>query len=112
MQTAGATLFSFVALYFTTLFSLDTWNAARASAFRAPGANTNTYFRPANPPPSADSYQARYSANGHPRGTDGSNGSNGSNGSGSNGKVGRIPTVRDSRPALKMGVAGGCGSCM
>jgi hypothetical protein len=50
------TLITFFALYLTTLFSLDTWAAARGSPYRAPGANS--FYRPASTPPAPGSYQA------------------------------------------------------
>ncbi|KAF2659260.1 hypothetical protein K491DRAFT_712782 [Lophiostoma macrostomum CBS 122681] len=89
----GDTLFTFLVLYFTTLFSLDTWNAARGSAHRAP--SSNSYFRPANLPPAPDSYQgsmSRFRGNGDGRRD-----------------VGRVQG--DSRPPLRMGTGSSCGAC-
>ncbi|KAJ4286733.1 hypothetical protein N0V90_012985 [Kalmusia sp. IMI 367209] len=90
---------TFFALYLTTLFSLDTWAAARASPYRAPSA-TNTYFRPASTPPAPGSYQAGM----HGRGNAGP-------GSGGR-REGRVPQTLDARAPLKMGGSSSCGACM
>ncbi|KAF2274900.1 uncharacterized protein EI97DRAFT_434808 [Westerdykella ornata] len=95
VQSATDTVFTFVALYFTTLFSMDTWDAARSSPFRAPG--SNTYFRPAHPAPPPDSYQGRMFNSARNRGD--------------RRGVGRVPTARDSRPPIRMGGTAGCGAC-
>ncbi|KAF2021804.1 hypothetical protein BU24DRAFT_438734 [Aaosphaeria arxii CBS 175.79] len=98
LRSTTDTIFTFVALYFTTLFSLDTWNAARGSPYRAPG--TSTYFRPAAGNPSADSYQGQMYNGGR-------------NGGGARRRdIGRVPTARDSRPPLRMGGTAACGACM
>ncbi|KAF2738386.1 hypothetical protein EJ04DRAFT_573831 [Polyplosphaeria fusca] len=98
LSSASNTVFSFVALYFTTLFSMDTWDAARSSPHRAPG--SNTYFRPANRP---SEYQSNYNAAGHRGGA--------GNGDLGRRETGRVPTARDSRPAMRMGASAGCGAC-
>ncbi|KAJ8106787.1 hypothetical protein OPT61_g9308 [Boeremia exigua] len=95
-------LFTFFALYLTTLFSLDTWAAARNSPYRAPG-NTALY-RPANAPPAPDSYQGGM----HGRGNAGPRAGNGGN----DGGVGRVPQARDSRPPMKLWGTAACGACM
>lgn len=95
------TLITFFALYLTTLFSMDTWAAARNSPYRAPGANA--FYRPANTAPAAGSYQA----NMHGRGNAGPG-----SGSGGGGGVGRVPQARDSRPPMRMGGTAACGACM
>ncbi|KAF2703944.1 hypothetical protein K504DRAFT_463016 [Pleomassaria siparia CBS 279.74] len=99
MSRTSETLFTFVALYLTTLFSMDTWDAARGSPYRSSGANT--FYRPAHPIPSPDSYQG--AMRGFQR--------QGGNGSGARG-VGRLPSAVDSRPPLKMGGSAACGACM
>ncbi|KAF2788620.1 hypothetical protein K505DRAFT_420998 [Melanomma pulvis-pyrius CBS 109.77] len=101
LTRTGDTLFTFVALYFTTLFSMDTWDAARGSPYRAPG--TNTFYRPAHPTPSSDSYQGAMRGLGPPRGNGGGGGARG---------VGRLPGAVDSRPPMRMGGTAGCGACM
>ncbi|KAH7079353.1 hypothetical protein BKA63DRAFT_563988 [Paraphoma chrysanthemicola] len=95
------TLITFFALYLTTLFSLDSWAAARGSPYRAPGANS--FYRPATAPPAPDSYQAGM----HGRGNAGP----GSGGDGGRG-VARLPQARDSRPPIRMGGTASCGACM
>ncbi|OAL05608.1 hypothetical protein IQ06DRAFT_289726, partial [Phaeosphaeriaceae sp. SRC1lsM3a] len=96
------TLFSFLALYLTTLFSLDAWSSARNSPYRAPGANS--FYRPAAAQPS------EYQAGMHGRGNRGPGGGGG----GGNGRRGggNVAETRDSRPAVGMGVTAGCGACM
>ncbi|PVI06481.1 hypothetical protein DM02DRAFT_609677 [Periconia macrospinosa] len=92
-------ILSFLALYLTTLFSLDTWAAARSSPYRSP--ISTAYNRPANMPPPRDSYQGRmhgqgrYGPGGPPRGE------------------GRLPATRDSRAPLNIPLGGGCsgGGC-
>ncbi|ORY10637.1 hypothetical protein BCR34DRAFT_601927 [Clohesyomyces aquaticus] len=95
------TLLSFFALYLTTLFSMDTWNAARGSPYRST-IDSSTYFRPAVTRPSPDSYQGRYSANGHRPGTRPDLGARG---------VGRVGGARDSRPPLRLVGTSSCGAC-
>jgi len=99
-QVSRATdvLVTFFALYLTTLFSLDTWAAARGSPYRAPG--NNAFYRPANTPVAPDSYQAGM----HGRGARGP----GSGGAPRGGEVGRV----DSRPAFRVGMTSSCGGCM
>jgi hypothetical protein len=94
------TLFNFFALYFTTLFSLDTWAAARNSPHRAP--STNAFYRPTNTLPEPDSYQGGM----HGRGNAGPG-----SGSGGGRDVGRVPQVRDSRPPIPMASMGSCSTC-
>ncbi|KAF2679466.1 hypothetical protein K458DRAFT_393876 [Lentithecium fluviatile CBS 122367] len=101
---APSSLLTFLALYLTTLFSLDTWAAARSSPYRAPSAS-NTYYRPANTPPAPGSYQAGM----HGRGNAGPG--SGSGGGGGRG-VGRVPQAVDSRPPLRLGGTASCGACM
>lgn len=92
------TFLSFLALYLTTLFSLDAWASARNSPYRAPGANS--FYRPAGAPPS------EYQAGMHGRGNRGA-------GSGAVRRGGgNVPESRDSRPAVGMGATAGCGACM
>lgn len=97
------TFLSFLALYLTTLFSLDAWASARNSPYRAPGANS--FYRPAGAPPS------EYQAGMHGRGNRGAGSGIGGNGRGGRGG-GNVPEVRDSRPAVGMGATAGCGACM
>ncbi|EMD65276.1 hypothetical protein GGP41_010194 [Bipolaris sorokiniana] len=92
-------LIVFFALYFTTLFSLDTWAAARGSPYRAPG--SSSYNRPAPVAPSRQSYQGRM----HGRGNAGP-------GSSSGGGSRRVAQVKDSRPPIKMGGSAACGACL
>ncbi|EOA85681.1 uncharacterized protein SETTUDRAFT_29142 [Exserohilum turcica Et28A] len=99
----GDTIFAFLALYFTTLFSLDAWAAARGSPYRAPG--SDSFNRPASTPPAPESYQADM----HGRGNAGP--ANG-DGSGRNRNLGRVAQARDSRPPIKMGGTAGCGACV
>ncbi|KAL1611774.1 hypothetical protein SLS59_000493 [Nothophoma quercina] len=99
----GDSLFMFLALYLTTLFSMDTWAAARNSPYRAPG--NNSFYRPATTAPAPGSYQAGM----HGRGNAGP-GSGGSGGNGGN--VGRVPQARDSRPPMKLYGTAACGACM
>ncbi|KAF2643077.1 hypothetical protein P280DRAFT_421593 [Massarina eburnea CBS 473.64] len=101
--SAPSSLLTFFALYLTTLFSLDTWAAARNSPYRAPSANS-IYYRPANVTPARDSYQGQM----HGQGRYGP----GSGSEGSGRGVGRLPQARDSRPPLKMGGSAACGACM
>ncbi|KAF2752299.1 hypothetical protein M011DRAFT_21334 [Sporormia fimetaria CBS 119925] len=89
--STGSTIFTFLALYLTTLFSLDTWGAAQSSPYRAPG----THVRPLQRTPRRDSYQGRMT----------SLRSNGSR------DVGRVPSVQDSRPPMRMGGTASCGAC-
>ncbi|KAJ4346123.1 hypothetical protein N0V95_005676 [Ascochyta clinopodiicola] len=98
----GDTLYMFFALYLTTLFSLDTWAAARNSPYRAPG--NNSFYRPAHTPPAPDSYQGGM----HGRGNAGAGSGSGGNG----GNVGRVPQARDSRPPMKLWGTAACGACM
>ncbi|KAF1952648.1 hypothetical protein CC80DRAFT_495167, partial [Byssothecium circinans] len=103
-----STLLTFLALYLTTLFSLDTWSAALASPYRAPSSHATIHSRPANPPPPRDSYQGRM----HGRGNHGpGSGTRGNAGSGGRG-VGRLPQATDSRAPLRMGGSAACGACM
>lgn len=95
-------LYMFFALYLTTLFSLDTWAAARNSSYRRPG--NNSFHRPISTPPAPDSYQGGM----HGRGNAGP--SSGSSGNGGN--VGRVPQARDSRPPMKLWGTAACGACM
>ncbi|KAH7381586.1 hypothetical protein BKA66DRAFT_570720 [Pyrenochaeta sp. MPI-SDFR-AT-0127] len=96
------TLMTFFALYLTTLFSLDSWAAARGSPYRAPG--HNSFYRPVNATPAPDSYQAGM----HGRGNAGPG-----SGSGFGGRdVGRVPQARDSRAPLKIGGTAKCGACL
>ncbi|KAH7126761.1 hypothetical protein B0J11DRAFT_579198 [Dendryphion nanum] len=97
LQSTTDTVFTFVALYVTTLFSLDSWNAARGSPYRA-SMNSEAFYRPAAPTPSADSYQGRmYNGN---RRNDGAPKRN----------MGGLPNTMDARAPLKM--KGPCGTCM
>ncbi|UPX14063.1 uncharacterized protein EKO05_0004555 [Ascochyta rabiei] len=98
----GDTLYMFFALYLTTLFSLDTWAAARNSPYRAPG--NNSFHRPAHTPPAPDSFQGGM----HGRGNAGAGSGSGGNG----GNVGRVPQARDSRPPMKLWGTAACGACM
>ena len=98
----GDSLFTFFALYLTTLFSLDSWAAARNSPYRAPG--NNAFYRPVNTLPAPDSYQGGM----HGRGNAGP----GSGGGGSGGNVGRVPQARDSRPPMKLVGTASCGACL
>ncbi|KAJ4332297.1 hypothetical protein N0V87_008472 [Didymella glomerata] len=98
----GDSLLMFFALYLTTLFSLDTWAAARNSPHRAPG--NSAFYRPANVTPAPDSYQGGM----HGRGNAGPGSGSGGNG----GDVGRVPQARDSRSPIKMGGTAACGACM
>jgi hypothetical protein len=102
--TLTSTLFTFLALYLTTLFSLDTWAAARGSPYRAPG-NNNSFYRPTVIPPAPDSYQGSM----HGRGNAGPGSGNQG---GRNRDVGRVAQARDSRPPIKMGGTAGCGACL
>jgi hypothetical protein len=102
--TLTATLLTFLALYVTTLFSLDTWAAARGSPYRAP-ANDNSLYRPAVTAPAPGSYQG--GMHGQGRAGPGS----GSRGRGSR-DVGSIAQARDSRPPIQMGGTAGCGACL
>ncbi|KAF1965090.1 hypothetical protein BU23DRAFT_520068 [Bimuria novae-zelandiae CBS 107.79] len=99
LASAPSSLFTFLALYVTTLFSLDTWAAARASPYRAPSA-TNTYFRPATTPPAPGSYQAGMHGRGYAGPGDGGE-------SRRAGEIGRV----DARAPLRMGGSSGCGAC-
>ncbi|KAF2241736.1 hypothetical protein BU26DRAFT_511154 [Trematosphaeria pertusa] len=104
LHRTGDTLFTFVALYLTTLFSLDTWAAARGSPYRAPG-STNTYFRPANTPPPPDSYQGGMHGRGNAGPRTGGDESRRRD-------VGRVPGARDSRPPMQLWGTASCGACM
>ncbi|CAN9295091.1 unnamed protein product [Alternaria alternata] len=105
-----STLFTFLALYLTTLFSLDTWAAARGSPYRAPG-NTSSFYRPGATPPAPDSYQGGMHGRGNAGpGTGGGGGGGGRGGGGRD--VGRVAQARDSRPPIKMGGSAACGACM
>ncbi|CAG5177617.1 uncharacterized protein ALTATR162_LOCUS8314 [Alternaria atra] len=104
ITSTTSTLFTFLALYLTTLFSLDTWAAARGSPYRAPG--NNSFYRPAATPPAPDSYQGSM----HGRGNAGPGA--GSRGGGGGRDVGRVAQARDSRPPIKMGGSAACGACM
>ncbi|CAI6337723.1 unnamed protein product [Periconia digitata] len=96
-------IFSFIALYFATLFSLDTWAAARASPYRAP--SSVAYNRPANMPPPRDSYQGGMHGQGrHGPSSDGN--------LGGRRPEGRIASARDSRPPMRIGANARCGACM
>ncbi|KAG9187913.1 hypothetical protein G6011_05784 [Alternaria panax] len=97
-------LFTFFALYLTTLFSLDTWAAARGSPYRAPG--NNSLYRPAATSPAPDSYQGGM----HGRGNAGPGPASGPRGRGRD--VGRVAQARDSRPPIKMGGTAACGACL
>ncbi|KAF3000704.1 hypothetical protein E8E13_002619 [Curvularia kusanoi] len=92
----GDSLITFFALYFTTLFSFDTWAAARNSPHRAPG--NSAFYRPANTPPAPGSYQGGM----HGRGNAGP-------GSGSRGS--RVAEVRDNRPPINVTGTAACGAC-
>ncbi|KAH7405641.1 hypothetical protein DE146DRAFT_419928 [Phaeosphaeria sp. MPI-PUGE-AT-0046c] len=94
------TLLSFLALYLTTLFSLDAWSSALNSPYRAPG--STSFARP-----SGGGAPSTYQAGMHGRGRRGA-GSGGGGGSGRN--VGEV--ARDTRPPVGMGVSAGCGACM
>ncbi|KAF2265280.1 hypothetical protein CC78DRAFT_532494 [Lojkania enalia] len=106
LSTTTNTLTTFLALYFATLFSFDTWSAARSSPFRSP--SSNTYFRPSNTV-APGSYQSNYSANGR-RPNENESGNSGSRGG--DGGVGRVPSARDSRAPIGMGATAQCGACM
>ncbi|KAH9868173.1 hypothetical protein J1614_007245 [Plenodomus biglobosus] len=94
-----STLTTFTLLYLTTLFSLDSWAAARASPHRAPG--NGAYTRPGASAPAPDSYQGSM----HGRGSAGPR-------SGDGGRGGRDVGVVDSRPPVGMGATAGCGACL
>ncbi|PSN70042.1 hypothetical protein BS50DRAFT_571347 [Corynespora cassiicola Philippines] len=97
------TLMTFFALYFTTLFSLDAWSAARNSAWRAPASGgNNMHYRPAVRAPEPGSYQAGM----HGRGNAGPR-----HGDEERRSTGRI-NQGDSRDPLKMYGTAGCGACM
>ena len=98
----GDTLYMFFALYLTTLFSLDTWAAARNSPYREPG--NNSFYRPISTPPAPDSYQGGM----HGRGSAGPR----TGGSGNGGNIGRVPQTRDSRSPMKLWGTAACGACM
>ncbi|KAH8726878.1 hypothetical protein GQ44DRAFT_770808 [Phaeosphaeriaceae sp. PMI808] len=100
LTTTTNTLITFFALYLTTLFSTDSWAAARNSPYRAPGASS--FYRTASVV-EPGSYQAGM----HGRGNRGP----GSGGNGGRG-VGRVPQVRDSRAPIGMGATASCGACM
>ncbi|KAF2867155.1 hypothetical protein BDV95DRAFT_185096 [Massariosphaeria phaeospora] len=106
LGSTTSTVTTFLALYLTTLFSLDTWAAARASPYRAPtaaNANANTYFRPASNGPAPDSYQAGMHGRGNAGPRDDSAGGR---------PAGRVPGVVDSRAPLRMMGSASCGACM
>ncbi|KAL5381777.1 hypothetical protein DPSP01_006961 [Paraphaeosphaeria sporulosa] len=92
-----ATLTTFLALYLTTLFSLDTWTAARNSPYRAPSATS--FYRPAGA-------QSEYQAGMHGQGRRGPAG----RGSGG-GRQGRLPATLDTRAPLRAGSTAQCGAC-
>ncbi|EAT91653.1 hypothetical protein HBI56_012600 [Parastagonospora nodorum] len=100
LTSLTSTLTSFFALYFTTLFSLDSYTAAR-----------NSPFRPANqtlPPANSTQTGARseYQAGMHGRGRRGPGG-------GEPPRGGRdVGGMRDSGPAVGMGANTSCGACM
>ncbi|KAF2856496.1 hypothetical protein T440DRAFT_549873 [Plenodomus tracheiphilus IPT5] len=100
-QSILSTLTTFTLLYLTTLFSLDSWAAARASPHRAPGTNAS-YNRPAASAPEPDSYQGGM----HGRGNAGPRGP------GDERRGGRDVGVVDSRAPMKMGGSAGCGACL
>lgn len=91
-------LTTFFALYLTTLFSLDTWTAARNSPYRAPSATS--FYRPAGAP-------SEYQAGMHGQGRRGPGGGNG----GAGRREGRLPATLDTRAPLKAGVTSRCGAC-
>ncbi|KAF1831806.1 hypothetical protein BDW02DRAFT_649639 [Decorospora gaudefroyi] len=93
-----STLFTFIALYLTTLFSLDTWSSAQNSPYRNP--SSGSHLRP-NSNPTYTPVPGSYQAGMHGRGNAGPLGNGRGSGGGSGGRdVGR---VRDSRPPIKMG---------
>ncbi|KAF1934401.1 uncharacterized protein M421DRAFT_88367 [Didymella exigua CBS 183.55] len=102
MVSETDTLFMFLALYLTTLFSLDAWAAARNSPHRAPG--NSALYRPASTTPAPETYQGGM----HGRGNAGP----GSGASGNGDNVGRVPQARDSRPPMKLWGTAACGACM
>ncbi|KAF2000773.1 hypothetical protein P154DRAFT_194667 [Amniculicola lignicola CBS 123094] len=106
VRSTTDTLFAFFALYLTTLFSLDTWDAARSSPYRLP--SSNIYFRPAAVRPAPGSYQAGMAANGV---LPGSRYAGNEGGSGRR-DVGRIGGARDSRPAMRLVGTASCGACL
>ncbi|KAI8937652.1 hypothetical protein NX059_005357 [Plenodomus lindquistii] len=97
-----STLTSFTLLYVTTLFSLDSWAAARASPHRAP--SNDAHYRPAPSAPAPGSYQAGMHGRGSagPRDPDEERRRRG----------GRDVGVVDSRPPLGMGGSAACGACL
>lgn len=88
------TITSFVALYLTTLFSLDTWAAARNSPYRAPGATS--FYRPAGA-------QSEYQRGMHGQGRHGPRGAPR--------REGRLPATLDARAPLRAGATAACGTC-
>ncbi|KAF2438877.1 hypothetical protein P171DRAFT_525963 [Karstenula rhodostoma CBS 690.94] len=90
------TLTTFLALYLTTLFSLDTWTAARNSPYRAPSATS--FYRPAGAP-------SEYQASMHGQGRRGPGGGSGGR------REGRLPATLDTRAPLKAGSTAACGAC-
>ncbi|KAH4152020.1 hypothetical protein HBI26_028040 [Parastagonospora nodorum] len=100
LTSLTSTLTSFFALYFTTLFSLDSYTAAR-----------NSPFRPANqtlPPANSTQTGARseYQAGMHGRGRRGPGGGEPPRGGWD------VGGMRDSGPAVGMGANTSCGACM
>ncbi|KAF2131855.1 hypothetical protein P153DRAFT_394046 [Dothidotthia symphoricarpi CBS 119687] len=95
-------LLTFLALYLTTLFSLDTWAAARNSPHRAPG--SSSFYRPATVAPAPDSYQGGM----HGRGNAGPRSGGGGGARGGSADVGRV----DTRAPVRMGGTAACGACL
>jgi hypothetical protein len=91
------TVTTFFALYFTTLFSTDSYAAARASPFRP----ANSYIAQN---PIVPGTRSEYQAGMHGRGA---------RGPGSGEQPRRdIGGMRDSRPPVGMGATAQCGACM
>ncbi|KAI4933291.1 hypothetical protein J4E86_011561 [Alternaria arbusti] len=103
-STPTSTLFTFLALYLTTLFSFDTWAAARGSPYRAPGINNSTY-RPAVTAPAPGSYQDGMHGRGRAGPRSGSQARGG-------GHAGSIAQTSDSRPPIQMGGTAACSACL
>ncbi|KAL5414409.1 hypothetical protein PMIN04_009046 [Paraphaeosphaeria minitans] len=91
------TLTTFFALYLTTLFSLDTWAAARNSPYRAPSATS--FYRPAGA-------QSEYQAGMHGQGRRGPG-----RGESDRPRQGRLPATLDTRAPLRVGSTAACGAC-
>ncbi|KAI4615403.1 uncharacterized protein J4E87_009081 [Alternaria ethzedia] len=102
--TPTGTLLAFLALYLTTLFSLDTWAAARGSPYRAPGIDNSTH-RPPVTAPARGSYQGGM----HGRGRAGPGPGSQARG---RGHAGSVAQTGDSRPPIQMGGTAGCGACL